>query len=158
MLCVKMFSFWLVGWLWRFWIHRPWHLQIYAHLQMVIEPYPPPPLPVSSSFVYLCRAHRKEEEAPVEPEEEAHSQVWLCLPCCFEPAAFGFRKVRVGLISLLKDVKTSALKESAGWLRMSQSFCVRSSRCMSSGQSLWHPSSIPSFPSCLLMMLIEQLL
>lgn len=59
---------------------------------------------------------------------------------------------------LPKDVKTSALRESAGWSRMSQSFCVRNSRCMASGQGLRHPSSILSFLSCLLMMLVEQLL
>lgn len=154
MLCVKTFSFWLVGWLWRFWIHRPWHLQIYAHLQMVIETYPHHLSQyLHLLFIFAGLTGRKKRLL-----------CWNILrsdsvfPVVLNQLPLGSERLEWVSSPLPKDVKTSALRESAGWSRMSQSLCVRSSRCMSSGQGLWHPSSIPSFPSCLLMMLVEQLL
>lgn len=107
MLCVKMFSFWFIGY-GDFDFTDPDTCR-YAYLPMAIKIHSSTsPIVLTPSifylsclsFVYLCRTHREEEEAAVL----AHSQAWICHLWCFEPAGLlynWFRKVRVGLISSL---------------------------------------------------------
>lgn len=127
-----MFSFVLIGY--GDFEHADQHLQIYAHLQMVIRASPlylpsthtPSIFCLSClSFVYLCRTHREDEETAVR----THSQVWICPLWCFEPAALRllchwFRKVRMGLISSLpqrccEDVNPEWVMGGLGWVNHS---------------------------------------
>lgn len=72
---------------------------------------PPPPLSVSSSFAYLCRAHREEERGCCTG---TFSGLTLSPPVVWNQLPLGSEKLEWVSSPLPKDVKTSALSQLGG--------------------------------------------